>query len=291
MLEVSIRQHSVQQLCAPQLVQKVDHLVPHSLESTRGFGYLVLMNPDVFRQTLLERYARSKAKNSGYSIRAFARHLDVSHGALSEILHGKRNVSQKLAGKMCDRMLLSPRERRRIFGVHSASESEKNREYAQLTTDQFHAISEWQHFAILNLITLPKQKTDYRSLASRLGISSTEVLRSLNRLQRLGLVQEKNEKWTRTQARLQTSDEIKDVSIQQSHLNHLELASRKLREVQLDRRDFTTMTMGINSKSLPEAKKLIRDFLDRLSDLLEDESADEVFVFGTQLFPVTQENT
>lgn len=199
-------------------------------------------------------------------------------------------MSAKLAARLCDRMLLSPSERRRIFSGDGLDGLETKLEYVQLSADQFHVISEWQHFALLNLIKLPKQKLDISSIAARLGVPKTEVQRMVARLQRLGLVRQNGSKLVRTHTRMQTSDGVRDVSVQQSHFNFLELAAKKLRESPMEMRDFTTMTMGINSKKLPEAKKLIREFQDRLSELLEDDNADEVFVFGTQLIPVTQEN-
>ncbi|MGK5084878.1 DUF4423 domain-containing protein [Bdellovibrionota bacterium FG-1] len=43
-------------------------------------------------------------------------------------------------------------------------------EVLKLTSDQFHAVAEWTHFAILSLIKLPGFQEDPEWIAGRLGI-------------------------------------------------------------------------------------------------------------------------
>lgn len=248
------------------------------------------MDSTRLQDVLLERYAHLKLKNPQCSKRAFARRLGVSHSALIEIMAGKRNASEKMAGKLCDRMLLSPEEK---FSVLKSFTQAPRAEfqYDSISSDQFHLISEWHYFALLNLIKLPGIKTDTVTLSARLGLNPSEVERAIARLERLGLIKNLRGRWIRTQARIQTLDGIRDQAIQRSHASFLELAGDKLRDVEVESRDFTTMTMTANPKHLPQAKALIREFQDRLAALLEDGKATEVFVFGTQLFPVTTQVT
>jgi len=77
------------------------------------------------------------------------------------------------------------------------------------------------------------------------------------------------------------------VSIQRSHQQTLALAAEKL-SVPLELRDYTSMTMAINPKNLPKAKKAIEDFRNNIVKLLDKGEASEVYTFACQLFPLTQ---
>ena len=68
----------------------------------------------------------------------------------------------------------------------------------------------------------------------------------------------------------------------------MELAQKSLTTDPVQERDFTSITMAINSKKLAEAKVLIRKFQDELSGLLEDSTPDQVYRLCVQLFPLSQ---
>jgi len=51
------------------------------------------------------------------------------------------------------------------------------------------------------------------------------------------------------------------------------------------------MTMAIDPKNLPEAKKLIREFRKNLSVLLEEGTKTEVYDLNIQLLPATDVST
>jgi hypothetical protein len=59
-----------------------------------------------FQRILQERYVEFRKKRPGLSLRAYARHLQTSPSAISEILRGKRRVSPKLMEKVIDRLEL-----------------------------------------------------------------------------------------------------------------------------------------------------------------------------------------
>src|SRR4051812_17731490 len=60
------------------------------------------------RHWILDRFLRGRQRNPRWSLRAFAKQLGVSHSALSEILSGKRALSQKAAVRFAQRLELSP---------------------------------------------------------------------------------------------------------------------------------------------------------------------------------------
>ncbi|MBI1861191.1 MAG: helix-turn-helix domain-containing protein, partial [Deltaproteobacteria bacterium] len=71
-----------------------------------------LHNYRVWLQTIFHERCR---RNPAYSLRSFARSLGVSHPSLSQILSGKRPLTQKSAFVIANRLALPPNQRRQLL--------------------------------------------------------------------------------------------------------------------------------------------------------------------------------
>lgn len=243
-----------------------------------------------------------KIKNSSFSLRAYAKKLNLAPSALSEILNGKRKISKKLATRILERLNLSPEESIPLLGLFD--EKTKNLDFhgaplkpvlnepskidfLQLSSDQFNLIGEWQHFALLSLIETKGFKSDVTWIAQRLCISTQLVQVTLDRLIRLGFVFKKNKKFVTNKKALISSDNIPNQAVRKSHYADLQLAEKALDNCPVDQRDFTAITVAANSKQLARAKQMIRTFQDELTLCLEEGSPDEVFKFTFYLYPLS----
>jgi uncharacterized protein (TIGR02147 family) len=95
-------------------------------------------------------------------------------------------------------------------------------------------------------------------------------------------------KLKRVEKKLTTSDDIANAALKRAHKQNLQLAAGAIDDVALDKRDFTAMTFAINMNRIPQAKKIIRRFLDEISDCLEAGDATEVYKLSVGLFPLTK---
>ena len=68
------------------------------------------------QKELLQAFEAIKVRNPSFSIRAFANRLGIGSGALSQILNGRRKVSQKMAEQLLDRSLIPPDRKKKILG-------------------------------------------------------------------------------------------------------------------------------------------------------------------------------
>ncbi len=161
-------------------------------------------------------------------------------------------------------------------------------EYFKLTTDQFHLISDWWHYAILNLMNTKGFNSSATWIGQRLGLSSKIIQEAWDRLKRLNLIKKEGKKFIRTYSRLETSDELLNLSVQKSHVKDLELIEKSITQVSPEFRDHTSMTVVINKKSISKAKELIRLFQDRFSEETEVKEGDEVYKLSISFFPLTQ---
>lgn len=164
--------------------------------------------------------------------------------------------------------------------------------YLQLTADQFHVVSDWHYFAILNLISIKGFRSDPAWIAVRLGVSQSMVESALERLKRLEMVKEDGRgRLSRAKPRYRTTDDIANLSLRKSHHQTLDLAKEALDSEPIDRRDFTWLTFPISARKLPVAKAMIRKFQDEILASFEgDADCDEVYRLAIQLFSLTKGN-
>jgi uncharacterized protein (TIGR02147 family) len=257
------------------------------------------MTDQIALQTKLRtHFLALQRKNPSFSLRAFAQKLQLSPSALSEILNGKRKVSRQLAEKILAQMGTDPQEQSKILSLFQKSsrpdfqdESANDRKYLELKSDQFQMISKWHHFAILSLVETKGFQANLLWIAKRLGIKLPEAEQALERLERMGLIQ-----WSRSQkkiklthAQLSTTDDVANPAIRQSHYEDLHLSTQALDQVAVEDRDFSSLTIAIDKSKLPEAKKMIREFQDRLCAFLETGEQDEVYKLNFHVLPLTRE--
>ncbi len=61
-----------------------------------------------------------------------------------------------------------------------------------------------------------------------------------------------------------------------------------LKQVPLEKREYTSITMAIDPKNIPRARRLIDRFQDKVVAILESGEPTEVYNMNVQLFPLTQ---
>jgi len=221
----------------------------------------------------------AKQKNPSYSLRAFADRLDIPVSALSEILSGKRGLTRKMSLRVIKGLGLNPLE--------FSEENIKNVELIDL--DYFKVISDWYYFAILSLAEIDGFLAEPNWVAKRLNISKSQAKVALERLLKLNLLKlKKNGQVVATGNQLKTPTEIVNISLKNHTSQSLDLAKESLFRDPIDLRDFSTITMSIDTDKISEAKKMIKMFRKRLSKKLETNRKKEVYKLAIQLFPLTR---
>lgn len=240
------------------------------------------------QKLLLTIYSEKQKKNRAFSLRAFARQVGISPTSLSQFLSGKRRLSIKLATNIVKNLTLSPSRADAVLKTISNGKNQYKSTYTQIDMDQYHSIADWYHFAILSLLRTSDFQNDPEWIAKRLNIKLREAKSGLERLIRLGIIEETSEgKIKPTHNQVITSDDISSISLRKSHFQCLELAQRSLEQDEITLRDFTSITMAIDPDKIAEAKTKIRNFYNELSQTLETGNRREVYIFFGQLFPLT----
>lgn len=243
-------------------------------------------------QTLLrEELGKIQMHNPAFSARSFARKLGIAPSTINEVLNGKRSVSKKLAIKIMEKLAIDPKTQSTVLTKFDkkkmSPDTNKDMEFTTVAMDQYRSISEWYHFAILSLAETSDYRHDSNWIAKRLNIKITEAVQALDRLERLGMLQVKDNKLVTAPCNYHTTDHVNNLALRAAHAHNLELAKRSLEKDSIDQRDFCSMTMAIDPQKIPLAKQMIRDFRNKLCQFLEADEQTEVYKICFQLFPLT----
>jgi uncharacterized protein (TIGR02147 family) len=247
------------------------------------------------QQILSKHLIEARLRNPAYSQGALARKAGISPSALSEILREKRRVSPKRAREILEALCVDPERIDAVLGTMPAKLRRKRFateafEFKRLEANHFSVISDWYHFAILSLSETQDYRHDPKWIAKRLGIKVPEARAALSRLKDLGLLSQDPSSGSliRGASQYTTSDDVADLALRKAHGQNLELARASLERDEVAQRDFSAVTMAIDPKKLPAAKKMIRKFQDRLCAFLESGEKKQVHKLCMHLVPLTR---
>lgn len=231
-------------------------------------------------------------KNQSYSLRSFAKSLNLSHAALSQILNKKRPLTQKMTTRLSIELGLDPQ---RFFvkkNISLTSEGTDTRDNIAMDMDEFEYISKWYYFAILELIKI--NSCDNRKWFARvLSLSITEINIALDRLCRMNLIKIESSVIIDLSGGYTNSlhHSVTNSAKKSYQKELLEKSIASIDEDLLDERSHSGVTMAISTKKIESAKMMINKFRRELMDYLEDEvegEVDEVYHLNIGLFPLTK---
>jgi uncharacterized protein (TIGR02147 family) len=263
-------------------------------------------------------FEQKKLRNQQFSLRAFARDLEINSGTLSRILKGERIpsmnlgrqlvISLKLDESECDLFLNSLAQAKwnnspeRISqdlrnygqsggGVVQEGERRKSISVYKIELEKFKFLADWIHYALMELTYVRGFVNDITWMANKLGRTEKDTSAALERLLELGLVEWKNSRLIKTSERVTTSNKAEtSVYLKMMQKDLLDHASKGLDEVDISKRIASSMTMAIDPKNIEKARGLFSSFLADMCNLLEEGEPEEVYHLLLNLSPVNLNN-
>ncbi len=235
-------------------------------------------------------------KNPHYSLRAYARDLDIHPATLSQVLKNNRALPIKWSYQVADKLGLSPKERslflESLYRTKTSLDAIKvssNDERFMLDESYARIIAEWEHYAVLTLFDLKKFRPSITEISKKLDISETRAEVVITNLLTSGLLaKNKNGVFIKTQGPLRTTEDIASKALRESHLESLELAKQKLENTEIHLRDFSSINLAVDVSKMTEAKTIIREFRQKMAALLRDGNKAEVYQLSIQFYPLTK---
>jgi len=260
-----------------------------------------------YHDLLNQEFERRKQMNSAYSLRAFARDLGLSAPRLSQVLNRKQGLSVEAAQNLIPKLKLSEEEKNwfcdSVGSLHSRSNKErtnfkekvkqhqsKERVFSELQLEYFKVISDWHHFAILELTYVDDFKYSHKWIAEKLGITINEVKVAIKRLLDLDLMREEDGKLVDVFKNLATGNDTPSLSLKKYHTQLMKKALEALYEQPQSNREFSSNIIAIKKEKIAEFKEKIRKFRKEIDEDMDTDGKDAVYCLGIQFYELTGNN-
>ena len=254
---------------------------------------------------ILESVFKQRANhNARYSLRAFARDLDMSPTSLSDVLNGKKGLSSRSAARVSEHLNL-PIKLRSVFCdlvdvEHARSPSRRKLAKRRLgkfdlgslkpvDDDRFKVICEWYHLALIELTNLPKFKREPEWIAKRLNITAEQAEQALERLLRLGYLQDIDGRLVDSEPYFTTTDKIPTEAIREFHQGILKNLQGAIDTLPIERRRNEALICSVSKSELKRIAALVEKFhedvVSTVSAKVNDKSA--VYAISLNMWDIT----
>lgn len=237
---------------------------------------------------LNEELKKRKNKNSGYSLRAFAKMLGVSSSFLSKVLNSKKGISSETLYKFSSRLNMHPRQFE-LFAESLTQDQAVVPEIRNLELDQFKFITDWYHFAIIEMATIKNCIMSSDNISKKLNISIELAQAAIDRLQRLEIIHLDQDQKVINDIQNFSTSHISTISSAQTE-HERQILHKSIEALDLystDDRSQSSITMAIPKNKMKIAKKMIKDFRrEFMAKMQSGKNREKVYQLSVSFFPL-----
>ncbi len=266
---------------------------------------------DSISEYLKAELQRRKALLKSYSLRSFAKDLEISPSRLSEVLSARQGLSAKFAEKISAKLKLSPKEAQfwldlilaenstnekvREFAASRMSKARLSNDRSQLKADQQQIVSNWFFIAILEMTLLHDFQPNVSWISERLGMNPDQVQIAIDKLFSLGLlsleVSHSDEvKWVAKPEVFRSFGSIPRDKLNQFHRQILKMHSDAIGEASDSDRITQAMIVAIPKNSLAQFEFEFQELLSRFWSKNADQEKEELVLLSLNLSPVKKQS-
>ncbi len=255
---------------------------------------------------LLELEISKLKRQKSLSLRKIATICDISPGRLSELISGKRNITHQLSIDISNKLnfdhntksyfealVLKEQENRKLKKTIKrkiTNNQENTDEYILVKKSDLDLLNNWYSMTILELTKLDDFELSASWVARKLGISTLEAEKSIQKLKELKFLYPDNQTGEiKTNLNFRTTTDISSKKLRQMQHCFIDKAKKSLDEDDVSQRDITSLSIAISTNDLPEAKEYIKRFRRNFSSLMnKNHSKNKLYNLNIQLFPLSK---
>lgn len=275
------------------------------------------MSVSIFDHHELRGYLRAaldaRRAKRGISMNAVSRQLGLrSRASLSLILNGARLPSRDTLKEIADYLELGVEEREYLFLLLELAQTLRKKARAedagqlqrqlrefdssphdQQTMDEsaFSLIADWYHLPFKELIATRGFRWNLPQAVRRMRgkVTEEELFRSMKIMLRLGILERdaKTGRVRRAVNSITTTLDVPSPAIRKHHKQMMLRAIEALEEVDPERREVSSITIGFDSARLSEAKQVLSRFRERFRRRFATSEGDSVVQMNLQFFEHT----
>ena len=265
-----------------------------------------IFNYTDYRKFLSDWLEEKKKLSPSVSYRQIARIVGYrSPGYLSTLLAGKIKMSLAMCLKFCVALKLPKRacdyfQCMVLFGnADSHKEREeyfnKMRSFKEasvhiVASDQYRYYEKWHHSAVRAILDFYPFREEYEKIGKLLipAVSAEKIRSSFELLKELKLIKKDGKGFYRpTTDVISSGYDATGMAINTFLFNSLRLSEAALGRYRLDERNFSCLTLGISENGFSEIRQELREFRRKIMKIAANDSADRVYQFSFQLFPLS----
>ncbi|MBF0433341.1 MAG: TIGR02147 family protein [Fibrobacteria bacterium] len=262
-----------------------------------------------YRKFIKDYFFFKKRNTRNFSHRSFSEKAGFSSpNFIKLIIDGKKNLGKTSIPKLAMAMELKKNEsdyfthlvffnqakkvvdKNYYFGLLSSIRTPKNVE--KLDIKKLEYFRNWYNAIIRELVNgVDVQTINYTELAKSIQpeILPTQVKKSINLLQTLGLLKIEKGRYVQSSPLLETEWENKSFAIRNYHKQLLEIASNSIENIPLDKRNISAITSKVSQKGYARITERIAEFREELMQIIsEDEDVNQIYQINFQVFPVSK---
>jgi uncharacterized protein (TIGR02147 family) len=266
------------------------------------------MHHSTYHDLINEEFEKRKQINSAYSLRAFARDLGISAPRLSQILNKKQGLSLNAAQNLAQKLKLNELQKTwfcdSVGSLHARGFNQRSdfknkfqqyknlsKIYTELQLEYFKVISDWYHFAILELTYHKEFKSDADWISKSLGVEVELVREAISRMKTLELLKEENGKLVDVFKFLAVGNDVPSIAHKKFNSQLIKKALEAMFEQDVNNREYSSNIIAFNKEELPVLKEKLRKFRRELDhDIGSSKEKNAVYCLSIQFFELTKES-
>lgn len=250
-----------------------------------------------FLYILNSEFEKKKNKNDAYSVRAFAKFIQINPGVLNQIMNKKRTLSLDQAKKISEVLVLHETEKdlflrsafysKKVLDDLQKERIDSNTMSLGCETTYNKVSTEWEHYAYVALMDVENYTNDHNWASVKLGVTKERLDTVVQNLLDTKVITLDNGNYICDCDKVSFDVSRDSIAFKDSQKENLQLALDRLYQYDQTKNHFSSMTLAIEPKNIHRAKILIDDFVTRITSLLEDGERKDVYKVCVQLFPAS----
>lgn len=263
------------------------------------------MQQEVYLQILQREFDKKKEKNVRYSLRVFAKNLEIDHSTLSQIFSRKRGLSDKLARKIADNMTLTHHEKQKFLtsvdtcfarakkkkaaAAEKMSQISKFNNTVVVHNDPLNTINHWRYIAVYELVS-NKRATTITQLIEILKLPVDQTGTIVSHLCDLNILSYTDGVLSATASSVHTLNDIPAAAIVKYHASIAEKAAQSVATQPILEREFQNLVISFAKNDMTGAKQMIRDFMSEFSaKYYNEQPSTEIYSLSVNFFSLERQ--
>ena len=241
---------------------------------------------DPFCVFLNRKFQEKKERNDAFSLRAYAKFLEVDQSTLTKVMKGQRQFAPETRERLIEKLATNEAEARDL-----QNDIEKRQgNFVAIEDEVTEMIASWHYWGILELLKLPDFNHTLEDISDRLGIRPDVAQSAVVSLESLGFLKLENSKFVLlTPSSSWATTEKTTAARKELQRSFLQKSQEALEVIPFEQRDHSSITIAIDVKRMSEFKEKLTDMRREFGRFAQKTGTlDEVYTLTMSLFPISK---